>query len=48
MWLVYLCLPLGSFLMCFRFLQVAAHFQRTGTLPHHDPSTEVMSGEVRP
>lgn len=48
MWLVYLCLPLGSFLMCFRFLQVAAHFQRTGTLPHHDPTTEVMSDEVRP
>ncbi len=48
MWLVYLCLPLGSFLMCFRFLQVANHFQKTGLLPHHDPTTEVMGSEVRP
>ncbi|MBI1244974.1 MAG: TRAP transporter large permease subunit [Alphaproteobacteria bacterium] len=36
MWLVYLAIPLGSSLMCFRFLQVAFHFRRTGELPHHD------------
>jgi TRAP-type C4-dicarboxylate transport system permease small subunit len=48
MWLVYLCVPLGSFLMCFRFLQVAAHFSKTGTLPHYDPAGEVMAEEVRP
>ncbi len=36
MWLVYLCIPLGSFLMCFRFLQVAWRFQKTGVLPKHD------------
>jgi C4-dicarboxylate transporter, DctQ subunit len=36
MWLVYLCVPLGSGLMCFRFLQVAWQFIRTGELPHHD------------
>src|SRR4051794_33857132 len=36
-WIVYLCIPLGSYLMCFRFLQVAAAFWRTGELPHHDP-----------
>jgi C4-dicarboxylate transporter DctQ subunit len=35
-WIVYLCIPLGSYLMCFRFLQVAWHFARTGELPHHD------------
>ena len=35
-WIVYLCVPLGSFLMCFRFLQVATQFWRTGELPHHD------------
>jgi C4-dicarboxylate transporter DctQ subunit len=33
---VYLCLPLGSWLMCFRFLQVLVAFVRTGDLPHHD------------
>ena len=35
-WVVYSAIPLGSWLMCFRFLQVAVHFLRTGTLPHHD------------
>ena len=36
MWLVYLGVPLGSYLMCFRFLQVAWAFARTGHLPHHN------------
>ncbi|NHZ88850.1 TRAP transporter small permease subunit [Massilia sp. CCM 8733] len=36
MWLVYLAVPLGSYLMCFRFIQVAVHFVRTGELPKHD------------
>jgi C4-dicarboxylate transporter DctQ subunit len=36
MWLVYLAIPLGSGLMCLRFLQVAWAFRRTGELPHHD------------
>jgi C4-dicarboxylate transporter DctQ subunit len=35
-WIVYLCIPLGSYLMCFRFLQVAVTFMRTGELPRHD------------
>ena len=35
-WFVYLCIPLGSYLMCFRFLQVAYAYWRTGELPHHD------------
>ena len=37
-WIVYLCIPLGSYLMCFRFLQVAYAFARTGELPKHDVS----------
>ncbi|MBV8699268.1 MAG: TRAP transporter large permease subunit, partial [Bradyrhizobium sp.] len=36
MWFVYLAIPLGSGLMCFRFLQVAFAFYRTGGLPHHN------------
>ncbi|RTL47591.1 MAG: TRAP transporter small permease [Rhodocyclaceae bacterium] len=36
MWLVYLAIPCGSSLMCFRFLQVAWNFVKTGDLPHHD------------
>ena len=35
-WLVYLCIPLGSYLMSFRFLQVAWKFWRDNELPHHD------------
>jgi C4-dicarboxylate transporter DctQ subunit len=35
-WTVYAAIPLGSALMCFRFLQVCVAFIRTGQLPHHD------------
>lgn len=37
-WIVYSAIPLGTALMCFRFLQVAYTFARTGELPHHDHS----------
>ena len=37
-WIVYLCVPLGSYLMCFRFLQVAYSYWRTDELPQHDHS----------
>jgi C4-dicarboxylate transporter DctQ subunit len=36
-WIVYLCIPLGSYLMSFRFLQVAWTFWRGGELPEHNP-----------
>jgi C4-dicarboxylate transporter DctQ subunit len=36
MWIVYLAVPLGSWLMCFRFLQVMLQFLRSGELPRHD------------
>jgi C4-dicarboxylate transporter, DctQ subunit len=35
-WMVYSAIPLGTSLMCFRFLQVTWSFLRTGELPHHD------------
>jgi C4-dicarboxylate transporter DctQ subunit len=38
MWIVYLAVPLGSYLMCFRFLQVVVSYARTGALPKHDHS----------
>ncbi|MCB1886777.1 MAG: TRAP transporter small permease [Rhodocyclaceae bacterium] len=34
-WMVYSAVPLGSALMCFRFLQVMVRFARSGELPHH-------------
>lgn len=37
-WIIYSAIPLGSYLMCFRFLQVGWGFFRTGELPHHDHS----------
>jgi C4-dicarboxylate transporter, DctQ subunit len=48
-WIVFSCVPLGSYLMCFRFLQVAWRFFRTGELPHHDESrVEGVEVEVPP
>jgi len=36
MWMVYLAVPLGSVLMCFRFLQTLLIYLRTGEMPHHE------------
>lgn len=33
-WVIYSAVPLGSYLMCFRFLQVGWRFIKTGELPH--------------
>jgi C4-dicarboxylate transporter DctQ subunit len=33
-WIVYSAVPLGSYLMCFRFIQVGWNFVKTGELPH--------------
>src|ERR1700752_4596243 len=46
-WIVYACIPLGSYLMCFRFLQVMWAYFWTGELPHHDV-THVDDIEVSP
>lgn len=35
-WIVYSAVPLGSALMCYRFLQVMVTFSRSGELPSHD------------
>jgi len=50
-WMVYSAVPLGSFLMCYRFIQVMVSFARTGELPTHnhghvegmDAETETLS-----
>ncbi|MCE1238314.1 MAG: TRAP transporter small permease [Azonexaceae bacterium] len=53
-WIVYSAIPLGSYLMCFRFLQVIVSFVRTGELPHHDHGhvdgieEEVLPVDVNP
>lgn len=36
MWIVYLAVPLGSALMCFRFAQALYLFLTTGYIAHHD------------
>lgn len=36
MWIVYLAVPLGSALMCFRFIQALVIFLKTGEIAHHD------------
>jgi TRAP-type C4-dicarboxylate transport system permease small subunit len=45
-WIIYLCIPLGSYLMCFRFLQVAWKFVRTGVIPHHVPGKDSVHEPV--
>ncbi|WP_394781018.1 TRAP transporter small permease [Undibacterium sp.] len=46
-WIVYMAIPLGSYLMSFRFLQVTWAFIRTGELPKHDHShVEGLEDEV--
>ena len=35
-WIEYLAIPLASYLMCFRFIQVFVRFWRTGELPKHE------------
>lgn len=37
-WIVYLAVPSGSLLMCFRFLQALMNFIQTGHLPQHQLS----------
>jgi len=39
-WIIYLCIPLGSYLMCFRFLQVMWRYLRTGYVPHQSLGLE--------
>jgi C4-dicarboxylate transporter DctQ subunit len=52
MWMVYMAVPLGSYLMCFRFLQVCWAFIKTGELPKHDHAyvegldEEIAGGKV--
>jgi C4-dicarboxylate transporter, DctQ subunit len=48
MWIVYMAIPLGSYLMCFRFLQVTWAYIKTGDLPKHDHShVEGLEEEVK-
>ena len=48
-WVVYLAVPLGSFLMCYRFLQVMVTFARTGELPvHNHGHVEGLDDEADP
>ena len=46
MWFVYAAVPAGSFLMCFRFMQVAWTFWQTGERPVHDPGMVEGVGET--
>ena len=39
-WIIYLCIPLGSYLMCFRFLQVMWRYLRAGMVPHQSLGLE--------
>jgi C4-dicarboxylate transporter DctQ subunit len=44
-WVVYLCIPLGSGLMCLRFVQTLVAYLRGGALPGHGPPDAVLDDE---
>ena len=46
-WIIYLCIPLGSYLMCFRFLQVMWRFLRTGFVPHQSHGVDYEAPQRR-
>jgi C4-dicarboxylate transporter, DctM subunit len=52
MWMIYLAIPVGSGLMCFRFLQVSWFYYWTGQLPHHNEAhvegIEVSASALHP
>ena len=47
-WMIYLAIPLGSYLMCFRFLQVMWRFLRTGVVPHQGHGIDYESPDELP
>lgn len=46
-WIVYLAVPAGSLLMCFRFLQALMNFIHTGHLPNHEPVADLVAETER-
>jgi TRAP-type C4-dicarboxylate transport system permease small subunit len=45
-WMIYLCIPLGSYLMCFRFLQVMWRYLQSGYVPHQGHGVEFQIREA--
>jgi C4-dicarboxylate transporter DctQ subunit len=45
MWIIYLAIPLGSGLMCYRFIQALMHFHRTGLTHVHTMGQDYGDGE---
>lgn len=48
MWIIYLAIPLGSGLMCYRFIQAMALFLKTGQLHSHGPNAVHEEQEALP
>jgi TRAP-type C4-dicarboxylate transport system permease small subunit len=47
-WIIYLCIPLGSYLMCFRFLQVMWRYHESGLVPHQGHGIEYQGQSPTP
>jgi TRAP-type C4-dicarboxylate transport system permease small subunit len=47
-WIIYLCIPLGSYLMCFRFLQVMWRYNESGLVPHQGHGIEYQGQPPAP
>jgi len=48
MWIIYLAIPLGSGLMCYRFFQALVHFLRTGETVVAGPAHELRMPDESP
>jgi TRAP-type C4-dicarboxylate transport system permease small subunit len=47
-WIIYLCIPLGSYLMCYRFLQVMWRYHDSGLVPHQGHGIEYQGHPAAP
>lgn len=46
MWIIYLAIPFGSGLMCYRFIQSLLHFLRSGQTTSAGPASDLREGAL--
>ena len=46
MWIIYLAIPFGSGLMCYRFIQALMLYRRSGTVHTHTVEKEFVGGKL--
>jgi C4-dicarboxylate transporter DctQ subunit len=46
MWIIYLAIPFGSGLMCYRFIQAVLLYRRSGTVKSHQIENDFVGGSL--